>query len=83
LRIAGISKPRITVASISTARAVPIATSLMKIRSDQANAPIATAKSRAAAVISRLVRSTPTEIAVSSLAPRLRSSAIRCSRNTP
>jgi hypothetical protein len=70
------------VASISTARAVPIPFSLMKMICEVAKAPIAMAKSSAAAVTMRPVRSRPMATASESEAPRSRDSLIRESRKT-
>ena len=70
------------VASISTASAVPTATSLMKIICEKTKAPIATANRSAAAVMIAPVRSRPTAIAVASPAPARLASAIRLIRKT-
>src|SRR5262249_37021670 len=55
----GTSRPRMTNASISTARAMPRPSSLMNTSFDVTNAPIATEKRSAAAVTIRPVRSRP------------------------
>ena len=59
----GTSSARMMVASISTARAVPTPSSLISVIWEVAKAPIATAKSRAAAVTIRPVRWRPTATA--------------------
>ncbi len=71
------------VASISTASAVPIPISLMKMISEVANAPMATQNSSAAAVTIRPVRWRPRATASWSGAPASRASLIRDRRNTP
>ena len=70
------------VASISTASAVPTPFSLMKMICEVAKAPIAIAKSSAAAVTMRPVRSSPIATASESDAPASRASLIRESRKT-
>ena len=70
------------VASISTASAVPTPFSLMKTISEVAKAPIAIAKSSAAAVTIRPVRSRPIATHSESEAPPSRASLIRESRKT-
>jgi hypothetical protein len=69
-------------ASISTASAVPIPFSLMKMIFEVAKANIATAKSSAAAVTIRPVRSSPIATESESEAPLSRASLIRESRKT-
>ena len=79
---AGTSAPRISVASMITASAIPMPNILMNVIPDVANAMNTIARSAAAAVTMRPVRSSPmaTELVLSPL--RSYSSLIRESRNT-
>ena len=70
------------VASISTARAVPTPSSLIRVIWEVAKAPIAMANSRAAAVTMRPVRWRPTATASLVSAPASWASLMRESRNT-
>ena len=78
----GTSSARMMLASISTASAVPTPFSLMKMICEVAKANIATAKSSAAAVTIRPVRSSPIATHSVSEAPLSRASLIRESRKT-
>lgn len=78
----GTSSARMIDASISTAKAAPMPSSLMSTIEDVANAPIATANSSAAAVTIRPVRSSPIATPSELDAPASRASLIRKSRNT-
>ena len=69
-------------ASISTASAVPTPFSLMKMIFEVANAPIATANRRAAAVTILPVRSSPIATDSESEAPLSRASLMRERRKT-
>ena len=80
---AGTSSARTIVASMITATAVPIPSSLMKTICEVANAPMATQNSTAAAVTILPVRCSPSATASRSEAPRSRASLMRDSRNTP
>ena len=78
----GTSRARISVASMITASAVPIPSSLMKMISEVAKAPIATQKRAAAAVTIRPVRSRPLATASVLSRPPSRASLMRLSRKT-
>ena len=71
-----------SVASIATARAIPIPTSLTITIDEVANAPTATQKSSAADVTTRPVRSSPSATASRFSSPASCASLIRESRNT-
>ena len=79
----GTSSARTIEASSRTASAVPIPSSLMNTIWEVANAPTATANSRAALVTMRPVRSSPSATASEFGAPASCASLIRASRNTP
>ena len=70
-------------ASIRTAAAVPIPTSLRNTTFDVANAPIATARRIAAEVTRRPVRWSPIATASRSPPPFSRDSLMRARRKTP
>src|SRR5262249_50424285 len=78
----GTSSARTMLASIATAAAVPTPSSWTNTRRDVANEPIATQKSRAAAVTMRPVRSSPAATAAVLDSPRACGSWMRESRKT-
>ena len=61
---------------------MPMPTKRMVVTEDRANAPVTTISSRAAALITRPVRARPVVTASAVVAPRVRASTIRDSRNT-
>jgi hypothetical protein len=80
---AGTSRARTTLASRRTAAAMPNPISLVTTIWALRKAPATTAKSNAAAVTIRPVRSRPTATASASLSPSSRASLIRERRKTP
>ena len=78
----GTSRARTIVASMITASAMPIPTSLMNAISEVEKAPTAIEKSSAAAVTIRPVRSSPAATASVLLMPESRASLMRVRRNT-
>ncbi len=79
---AGTSNIRTTVASSTSAMIMPTPTKRIVVIVDSANAPVTTISRSAAALITRPVRVSPVLTASAVVAPLLRASTIRDSRNT-